>query len=183
MSRKHSFSAGFVSIVGLVFLACSGAPAAASQHLVVCDTDGQSIPAHSSAFVHCETPPLLLSTFNHITVEHVGSDASASAVGVVIQSIETTLNMLDAGNSLVDFIDLAFSPYANVDAGGQNATFGGINTPDDFTIFKNTLASDPISIEFSDPVVSVQFQLQVFVNNTTGSTQTASESLRVVADY
>jgi hypothetical protein len=121
--------------------------------------------------------------FNHFTIEHVASDASATSAGVTIQSIETTLNLLDASDTQVDFIDFAFSPYANVAAGGQNATFGGINTPSDLTIFKSTLANDPIAIGTGDPVVSVQFQLQIFVTNTTASSQVAFGTLRVIADF
>lgn len=182
MKRTHSLLARLFPAVGLAFLACTWTPAMAAQHILACDTDGQSIPAHSSALVHCESPAISLATFNFLTIQHAAGDASASSNALNIQSIEVTLNLLDAGSSQVDFIDLAFSPYANVDAGGHNATFGGINTPG-LTILKSTLANDPIAIKFATPVVSVEFQLQVFVENPSVSAHTVSESLRVIASY
>lgn len=196
MSRGYSFLAALASAAGLAFLAYASSPALAMgpTHILVCDTDGHTVAAHAAVLVACTTPAIQLSDFTFdssqgghgsIDVEHVGANASASSSAITIQSIEATLNMLDSSSSLVDFIDFAFSPYANVTAGGANATFGATQTPPGhgIDIDKDTIENDPIAVKFGLTVTQIQFQLQVFVVNNSASSQKVSESLRLVVNY
>lgn len=181
MSRKHPLLATLASTAGLLLLAGLWSSAFASSptdSFLICDNDGVSIPAHATVLVSCTTPAVPLSSFDAIEIKQVAPNASGTT-GISILSIETTLNMLDSGNSQVDFIDFAFSPYANVTAGGANATFGAAEIPK-LCLPKKAIQNDPIAVAFSITITQVQFQLQVYVTNNTSSAQSVSESLRTL---
>jgi len=175
MSARKLLRLASASIIGLLFMACywSSALAAVGQHIVVCDADSVSVPAHSMKIVHCETPLVPLGFFE---VEYLAGDASAN--GGIIQSIEATINFLDNSSNVWDFMDVALSPYANVSAGGF-ATFGTTTSPD-ISLFKSTIQNDPNG---GANITKIQLQLQVFVQNNNATPVVASESLRAIVDY
>jgi hypothetical protein len=164
------------AITGLVFVACCWSSAFGAQHILVCDNDSHAVAAHSMAIVHCETPSINLSDFTFFQIEYLAGDASAN--GGVIQSIEANINFLDNIGNVWDFMDVAFSPYANFTPGGF-ATFGTTNSPN-INLSKSTIQSDPNG---GANITKVQLQLQVFVQNNTAAPVIASESLRAIVDY
>jgi hypothetical protein len=100
-------------------------------------------------------------------------------------SIEVTLNFLDSDNNVVDFMDVAFSPYTHAAGGGKppaNITYGATTNPNIY-LLGSTILNDPVAQTYGEKIAQAQLELQVFVNNTTGALAVADATLRAIVDY
>jgi hypothetical protein len=164
------------------------------QYLVACDVNAQGVAANTIALASCSAPPgaysypsgpIPVTRRGGILVEFIGADASTSVPGALVQSIEVTLNFLDSDSNLVDFMDVAFSPYINAPGGGKppaNITYGATSRPNIF-LRGDTILNDPVAQTYGETIAQAQLELQVFVNNTTGSLAVANATLRALVDY
>jgi hypothetical protein len=191
MLVKRVLIAASASLAGLLVLACawSLASAAAAQIVLTCNndgiTDGSPIPAGATSVVTCETTKVNLSSFTNFTVDYVGIDGQGSNNKVIINGIEATLNVNNA-HGLLDFMDVAFSPYAGAMGGGGTSpnfsTYGGTQSPN-ISLDKNTIFSWISALNLGlGPPTNITFEAQVFVTNTDTSHQFAYDTLRVIVD-
>jgi hypothetical protein len=188
MSIKKVLVAASASLAGLMMLVCTWSSALAQTQKVYLCNLYTAVPAKGTTVATCLTDGALLPSFtNDFNVAFVSADASASSASVTINSIEVTLNGRD-GAGVVDFMDIAFSPYVDTVGGGgipnNQTTYGGFNSPN-IDLCKTTITTwlttgqGPFP---GTPPFTLQFELQVFVSNSSASPQSVSGTLRVIAN-
>jgi hypothetical protein len=201
MSVKWSLLAVAIASIGLLTAAFSSAYADgdgwvshSTQYILACDVNSAAVAKNTIALASCTTPlgsdvpvpaTIPVTKKGILEIEFIGADASTSAPGAFIESLEVTLNFLDSKGDQVDFMDVAFSPYAHVAGGGTppaNITYGTTNSPNIF-LYGNTILKNPVAVTFGETITQAQLQLQEFVNNTTSSGAVANGTLRVIADF
>jgi len=187
MSVKRVLVAASASLAGLLFLAGAGSSAWAQQRVLLCNIDGVSVPAHSSAVVTCLTNMISMGAISSpsedLRVEYADASGQTTDPLAVIDSVEATLNANNGANVSLDFMDVALSPYAHVAGGGGKfpnyATFGGVNSPN-IDLLRSTITAWTVGQGFG-PTVNVNFELQVFVTNNATTPQFVVGTLRVIA--
>ena len=186
MSVKRVLVAASASLAGLLFLAGAGSSAwAQQQRILFCNIDGTLIPAHSHAVATCLTNMIAMSAITageDLRVEYADASGQTTDPGAIIDSVEATLNVNNNVNVVQDFMDVAFSPYAHVPGGGGAApnfsTFGGVNSPN-IDLLKSTINAWTVG-QALGPANNVNFELQVFVTNSTATNQFIVGTLRVI---
>ncbi len=186
MSVKRVLMAASASLAGLLFLAGAGSSAWAQQRILFCNIDGTLIPAHSHAVATCVTNMIAMSAIicpaEDLRVEYADASGQTTDPGAIIDSVEATLNVNNNVNVVQDFMDVAFSPYAHVPGGGGAApnfsTFGGVNSPN-IDLLKSTINAWTVG-QALGPANNVNFELQVFVTNSTATNQFIVGTLRVI---
>jgi hypothetical protein len=185
MSAKKLLVAASASLAGLLFLACAGSPALAqTQRVLSCFLSSTPVAPGASTVATCVTNMIPLSSItplaNDLRVDYVDGDAGTAVPGVVINSVEVTLNVNNAANQFLDFMDVALSPYANVAGGGgissNVATFGALNSPNIDLLKSSIFTWTGLSSN------NVNFELQVFVTNNTAVSHNVVGSLHVIVD-
>jgi len=185
MSVKRVLVAASASLAGLLFLAGAGSSAWAQQRVLLCNIDGVSVPAHSSAVVTCLTNMIAMGAIGageDLRVEYADASGQTTDPLAVIDSVEATLNANNGANVNLDFMDVALSPYAHVAGGGGQfpnySTFGGVNSPN-IDLLKTTIQAWTVSQGFG-PTTNVNFELQIFVTNNATTPQFVVGTLRVI---
>jgi len=185
MSVKRVLVAASASLAGLLFLAGAGSSAWAQQRVLLCNIDGVSVPAHSSAVVTCLTNMIAMGAIGageDLRVEYADASGQTTDPLAVIDSVEATLNANNGANVNLDFMDVALSPYAHVAGGGGKfpnySTFGGVNSPN-IDLLKSTIQAWTVSQGFG-PTTNVNFELQIFVTNNATTPQFVVGTLRVI---
>jgi hypothetical protein len=187
MSMKRFLVAASASLAGLMVLVCAWSSAsAAGQVVYFCELNPTNVAAHSSTVVTCSSSTLqgFMTDFN---TAYVNADASADSPDITINSIEVTLNGLQAGSILLDYMDIAFTPYVDTVGGGgipgNNTTYGGFNSPNlDLckTAANTWLKTSPFS---GTPPFSYQYELQIFVSNSDSTVHHVSGTLHVITNF
>jgi len=185
MSVKRVLIAASASLAGLLVLACAWSSASAAQIILTCNNDGLLIASQATAVVTCETQKVNLSSFTNLDVDYVAIDGQGDNSKIIINSIETTMNVNNS-HGLLDFMDVAFSSYTEAAGGGgispNFSTYGGTQSPN-ISLDKNTIFSWISALNLGlGPPTNITFEAQVFVTNTDTSSHLGYNTLRVIVD-
>lgn len=187
MSMKRVLVAMSASLAGLMMFVCTWSSASAqSQVVYFCNINSVAIAAHSSTVVNCSSATLA-GFSSDVNTAFVNADVSADSPDITINSVKATFNGLQSGSTLLDYMDIAFSPYVDTVGGGGipglNTQYGGFNSPN-MDLCKTTITKWLKSAPFNGTIpFSFQYELFLYVTNSDTVVHHVSGTLHVITNF